>query len=174
MTDFMEALLQFTCPGDQRKKGIQFQLTCNVCRESHKTQVWLCFLLLSFLSTSSCSAHPPLSDLKICVENVKHSIEKSDAMLYAPSTNDIHESKETCTNMMLKCYMLELIMVLDEEGIVSNEADCIIAFSEEHLSPEYNVHCPPCEAYSLRNITIFLDRLNHLLEKEMTIQSDRP
>ena len=41
--------------------------------------------------------------------------------------------------MMLKCYMLELIMVLDEEGIVSSEADCIIAFSEEHMSPEDNV-----------------------------------
>ncbi|XP_040003146.1 interleukin-15-like isoform X4 [Xiphias gladius] len=127
MTDFMTALpvifVQLRCPGDQRLKGVQFQLTCNLCRESHKTQ-------------------------------------KSDAMLYAPSINDIEEK---CKSMSLKCYMLELIMVLDEEDVMNKKASCILDFND-NLQPN-SVACPPCEAYSLKNITIFLDRLNNLLEK---------
>lgn len=72
---------------------------------------------------STCSAQGPhLRDLKHCVEEVKQTIEKSDAMLYAPSTDDI------------------------------------------------KVGCPPCEAYSLKNITVFLARLNHLLEERIASQ----
>ncbi|XP_008300774.1 interleukin-15 isoform X2 [Stegastes partitus] len=122
MTDFMTALhvivLPLTHTGDQRTKGAQFQPTCNLCRESHKTQVWLCFLVLSLLSTSTCAQAfvPETADLKICLRDIKKTIEKSDAMLYAPSVNDI------------------------------------------------KVGCPPCESYSLKNITIFLERLNKLLD----------
>ncbi|XP_067441032.1 interleukin-15 isoform X2 [Thunnus thynnus] len=151
-------------------KGAQFQLTCNLCRESHKTQVWLCFLLLSFLSMSTCSAQGPhLRDLKHCVEEVKQTIEKSDAMLYAPSTDDI---KENCRNMALKCYMLELIMVLNEEKITIDAAYHILNFNEyiKRMPGADQVGCPPCEAYSLKNITVFLARLNHLLEERIASQ----
>lgn len=157
MTDFMTALpvilVQLTCPGDQRA------LTCNLCRESHKTQLWLCFLVLSFLSPSTCSAY---EDLQNCLDKVKPTIKKSDAMLYAPSTNDIEEN---CKMMTLNCYMLELLMVLDEENIVGDKVDCIIEFKEKLSNEDNPVGCPPCEAYSLRNITVFLDRLNHFLEE---------
>lgn len=165
MTDFMKApLFQLICPRDQRAKAAQFQSTCNLCRESHKTQVWLCFLVLSLLSTSTCATSlPETADLQICLKKLRHSIEKSDAMLYAPSTDDI---KDTCKIMSLKCYMLELIMVVREEEVEDNKTDCIFHFSET-LHPE--VGCPPCESYSLKNITIFLDRLNTLLE-EMTFR----
>ncbi|XP_040003144.1 interleukin-15-like isoform X2 [Xiphias gladius] len=143
------------------QKGVQFQLTCNLCRESHKTQVWLCFLVLSFLSISTCAAHrDDTADLQTCLSKIKHTIEKSDAMLYAPSINDIEEK---CKSMSLKCYMLELIMVLDEEDVMNKKASCILDFND-NLQPN-SVACPPCEAYSLKNITIFLDRLNNLLEK---------
>ncbi|XP_023126447.1 interleukin-15-like [Amphiprion ocellaris] len=165
MTDFMTALqlilLPLTCPGEQRTKGSQFQLTCNLCRESHKTQVWLCFLVLSFLNLSTC-AHafvPGTADLKICLRDLRKTIENSDAMLYAPSINDI---KDNCKSMSLKCYILELMMVMDEEEITEPTAiDCIFHFNDS-LQPE--VGCPPCESYSLKNITIFLDRLNNLLD----------
>ncbi|XP_073323501.1 interleukin-15-like [Pagrus major] len=156
--------VQPTCPGDQRAKGIQFLSTCNLCRESHKTQVWLCFLILSFLSTSMCAAPVPnTKHVKDCLQELEKDIKKSDAMLYAPSANEV---KKNCKRMSLRCYMLELVMVVDEEEIRNNFTDCIDDFAE--TLPETDpVGCPPCEAYSLKNITIFLKRLNNLLE-EMT------
>uniref|UniRef100_UPI0037E6FFAB interleukin-15 n=1 Tax=Semicossyphus pulcher TaxID=241346 RepID=UPI0037E6FFAB len=168
MTDFMTAppviLVQPTCPGGQREKGVHFQLTCNLCPESHKTQVWLCFLILSCLSTSTCAdAVPHLDHLQTCLNDLKPSIEKSDAMLYAPSANNV---KENCKKMSLKCYMLELIMVISENEYLEDklETKCILEFNES-LLPEAKVGCP-CEIHSQKNITIFLERLSNLL-KEM-------
>ncbi|XP_069023386.1 interleukin-15 [Embiotoca jacksoni] len=167
MTSFLVILFNLTCHGDQRAKGAQIQPTFSLCRESHKTQVWLCFLVLSLLSTSTC-AMPETADLQSCVTMLVNSsdVKKSDAMLYAPSNNDIEEN---CINMLLKCYMLELMMVINELDIKGNPAQCIFHFNEA-LHPEVNVDCPPCEAYSLNNITIFLDRLNYLLEKMNVLQ----
>ncbi|XP_040893200.1 interleukin-15 isoform X3 [Toxotes jaculatrix] len=147
---------------------VQFQSTCNLCQESHKTQVWLCFLVLSSLSISTCAASADNTrPLQFCLKALQNRIEKSDAMLYAPSVNDI---KENCENVSLKCYMLELIMVLNEEEVNDTIANCIFNFNDI-LRPN-TVGCPPCEAYSLKNITIFLDRLNNLLEK-MTAQKNK-
>ncbi|XP_038569091.1 interleukin-15-like isoform X2 [Micropterus salmoides] len=173
MTDFMKVipviLVQPTCYGEKRAKDVQFQSTCNLCRESHKTQVWLCFLVLSLLSTSMYAASVPGTDIvQTCLEKLKHTIEKSDAMLYAPSRNDYHGN---CKNMTLKCYMLELIMVLNEEEIVDNKVDCILDFNAKLLedqSDQHNTGCLPCEAHSLKNITIFLERLKTLLEEITT------
>ncbi|XP_056264662.1 uncharacterized protein LOC130189747 isoform X2 [Pseudoliparis swirei] len=120
MTAFPVILVQPTCPGGQRAKGVQFQLTCHLYRESHKLEVWLCFLILSFLSTSTCAApEPETFQLLKCLkfEGLKNAIEKSEAMLYAPSSSDI------------------------------------------------KVDCPPCEAYSLKNIKVFLKRLMRLLQE---------
>ncbi|CAB1436393.1 unnamed protein product [Pleuronectes platessa] len=154
MTTLPVICVQLSCPGDQRAKSVQFQF-----HGSH--QVWLWFLVLSFLSLSSwAGADAALADLRMCVTNLKNTIEKSDAMLYSPSIDDIEEN---CENVSLKCYMLELIMVLNEEEVNDGNAGCILAFNER-----LDFHpggCPPCEAYSLQNITIFLDRLNTLLEK---------
>ncbi|XP_070684004.1 interleukin-15 [Pempheris klunzingeri] len=175
MTDFMTALLvilfQPTCPGDKRAKGVPFQLTCNLCQERHTIQVWLCFLVLSFLSTSTYAAStyapslPDTEDVQICLERLIPAIKKSDAMLYAPLTKD-----EDCKIMSLSCYMLELIMVIIEEEIDDNTDHCILEFNE-NLPHEANSvsGCPPCETYSLQNITVFLDSLKDLL-KEMTIK----
>ncbi|XP_044041299.1 interleukin-15-like [Siniperca chuatsi] len=173
MTDFMTALpvvlVQPTWPGDQRAKGIQYQSTCNLCRESHNTQVWLCFLVLSFLSTSTCAASVHgTADVQTCLERLKHTIEKSDAMLYAPSTNEV---KENCKIMSLRCYMLELIMVINEEEIVDHKANCIFDFNETLPSDANYDGCPPCEAFSLKNITIFLDRLSNLLKEMTTVEN---
>ncbi|XP_028323339.1 interleukin-15-like isoform X7 [Gouania willdenowi] len=129
----MKILFGFTCPGDQRgslsrpTKDALFQSTCQLCRESHKTQ-------------------------------------KSDAMLYAPSLNEVEVN---CKNMSLKCYLLELIMVAEEEAVPDNRTACIFHFNET-LSTEDG--CPPCEAYSFENITTFLNRLNNLLEAMATRQ----
>ncbi|KAF0037275.1 hypothetical protein F2P81_010149 [Scophthalmus maximus] len=60
--------------------------------------------------------------------------QKSDAMLYAPSIDDIEEN---CENVSLKCYMLELIMVLDEEEVKGNKASCILAFNDHLDSGSY-------------------------------------
>uniref|UniRef100_A0A3P8SVN0 Interleukin n=1 Tax=Amphiprion percula TaxID=161767 RepID=A0A3P8SVN0_AMPPE len=144
-------------------KGSQFQLTCNLCRESHKTQVWLCFLGILFC------CHYSKPQLFFIVYTLF--FQNSDAMLYAPSINDI---KDNCKSMSLKCYILELMMVMDEEEITEPTAiDCIFHFSDSvcsHITTtarkqtNHGVGCPPCESYSLKNITIFLDRLNNLLD----------
>lgn len=158
-------LTQTTCHGEQPAKGVQFQSVCNLCRDSHKTQVWLCFLVLSFFSTYISAASVTsqnIKDVQVCFNNLKHAIQNSDAMLYAPSINDV---KAECKNMSLKCYMLELMMVIDEEEIVDDNSKCIMYFNQ-HLSSEANiVGCPRCEAYSLKNVTIFLERLRNLLEE---------
>ncbi|XP_056264660.1 interleukin-15-like isoform X1 [Pseudoliparis swirei] len=164
MTAFPVILVQPTCPGGQRAKGVQFQLTCHLYRESHKLEVWLCFLILSFLSTSTCAApEPETFQLLKCLkfEGLKNAIEKSEAMLYAPSSSDI---KENCKMKSLKCYMSELIMVIVEEEIQDPKAHCIFDFNER-LPPDHPVDCPPCEAYSLKNIKVFLKRLMRLLQE---------
>uniref|UniRef100_A0A8P4KGF0 Interleukin-15 n=1 Tax=Dicentrarchus labrax TaxID=13489 RepID=A0A8P4KGF0_DICLA len=155
MTALMSALpvilAQPTCPGDQRAKDVLFQSTCNLCRESHKTQVWLCFLILSFLSPFTCAASvPDVTEVKICLNRLKPAIE------------------ESCKITSLRCYMLELIMVAGEEEIMNNDTECIMDFNDTLPTVE-SVVCPPCEAYSLENITIFLERLNTLLENMATL-----
>ncbi|XP_020484315.1 interleukin-15 [Labrus bergylta] len=166
MTDVMTVppviLVQTTCHRGQRARGDLFLLTCNLCQEGHKTQVWLCFLILSFLGMSTCAvSERDMANLKECLKWIKPSIEKSDALLYAPSANEVEEK---CKNMSLKCYMLELKMVIEEEDIRHKKADCIFDFSDTLPSDANYAGCPPCEAYSLRNITIFLNRLGYLLE----------
>ncbi|XP_075947504.1 interleukin-15 [Anarhichas minor] len=175
MTDLMTAFTvipgQPTCPGDQRAKGVQYWSTCHLCRESHKTQVWLCFLVLSLLSTSTCAApYKSTANLQKCLkglDKLKNAIERSEAMLYAPSNNDI---KENCKRMSLKCYLMELVMVIIEEEIQDAETHCILDFNED-LPPldkqpaAYPVDCPPCEAYALKNITVFMGRFNSLLQE---------
>ncbi|XP_034543004.1 interleukin-15-like isoform X1 [Notolabrus celidotus] len=167
MTGFMTAppviLVNPTYPGDPHTKCIQIQLACNLCPDSHKTQVWLCFFILSFLSTCTCAvSSKDIEHFNICLDHLKSSIQKSDAMLYAPSTNDV---KPACVNMSLNCYMLELKMVIDEEDVWNNYTQCINEFALSLSSSANAVGCPPCEAYSPQNITIFLERLNTLLQR---------
>ncbi|XP_028323179.1 uncharacterized protein LOC114475878 isoform X5 [Gouania willdenowi] len=75
----MKILFGFTCPGDQRgslsrpTKDALFQSTCQLCRESHKTQ-------------------------------------KSDAMLYAPSLNEV-----------------ELVGIFSEQQLAGTQPACTIA-----------------------------------------------
>uniref|UniRef100_A0A3Q3FVB0 Interleukin-15-like n=1 Tax=Labrus bergylta TaxID=56723 RepID=A0A3Q3FVB0_9LABR len=147
MTDVMTVppviLVQTTCHRGQRARGDLFLLTCNLCQEGHKTQVWLCFLILSFLGMSTCAvSERDMANLKECLKWIKPSIEKSDALLYAPSANEVEEK---CKNMSLKCYMLELKMVIEEEDIRHKKADCIFDFSDtlpsdaNYVSPFYKI-----------------------------------
>lgn len=111
-----------------------------------------------------CAAYVPgTQDVQNCLKRLEPTIKRSDAMLYAPLTNDVEEN---CKMMSLRCYMLELMMVMNEEEIM-NEANCIFEFYDTLPAEARSVGCPPCEAYSQKNITVFLDRLNNLLE-EMT------
>ncbi|KAM9856746.1 interleukin-15 isoform 1-T1 [Aulostomus maculatus] len=171
MTAPPATLVQLVCPGDPGATGAQFQLISHLYQGSHKAQVWLCFFVLSLLSTFTCavSAHDSDSDLLICLTNVTPCIEKSDAMLYAPSMN----GKEICQTIYLKCYILELIMVLDEEEIDNDDTRCIRDFIDT-LNPELNlVRCPPCEIYPLKNITEFMKSLNNLLEARASLHADK-
>uniref|UniRef100_A0A3Q1IBH3 Interleukin n=1 Tax=Anabas testudineus TaxID=64144 RepID=A0A3Q1IBH3_ANATE len=125
---------------NQRKK--EFQSTCNLCREK---------MLSNKIFVIFYQPH-------VCI-----TLRKSDAMLYAPSVDEI---KNNCENMSLKCYMLELIMVLDEEEIEDQATKCIISFNEFLQPPNVSSDgCPACETYSLKNTSTFLDRLKTLLEK---------
>ncbi|KAG7485125.1 interleukin-15-like isoform X1 [Solea senegalensis] len=156
MTDLMTALIfvQLLNPGDQRAKGIQFQ--------SYNTQVWLCFLIISFLGHPTCAvSKTDAANLQSCLTKLNQTIEKSDAMLYAPSVDVMNDN---CKDMKLKCYMWELIMVLNEEEITDTTANCIFEYNDDLKFNSFG--CLPCEAYSLQNTTTFLDRLYDLL-KEM-------
>uniref|UniRef100_A0A672YVA5 Interleukin n=1 Tax=Sphaeramia orbicularis TaxID=375764 RepID=A0A672YVA5_9TELE len=154
---------QPTCPGDPPPKRVQFLLTCNQSPDSHRTQVWLCFLILSVLCSIACAyTGPETGGLQQCLENLKNAIEKSDAMLYAPSINDI---KEDCESASLRCYMLELKMVLEELEIRDKNAFCVFHFMVAVDMIPNTGSCPACEAHALKNSTIFLERLNTLLNK---------
>ncbi|XP_031132940.1 interleukin-15 isoform X3 [Sander lucioperca] len=162
MTDFMTALpvilIQPTYPGD-------LQAASTSSRPATFAEI---ATKLSFLSTSTSAAFVPVpntSHAQICLKSLKNAIEKSDAMLYAPSANDVEEN---CKVMSLRCYIWELLVVIMEEEIVGPKANCIFDFNAR-LPKDNFVGCRPCEAYSLKNITVFLDRLNNLLE-EMTTQ----
>uniref|UniRef100_A0A3Q3IPY6 Interleukin n=1 Tax=Monopterus albus TaxID=43700 RepID=A0A3Q3IPY6_MONAL len=114
-----------------KHKGIQLQSTCNLCRESHKPQVWLCVLV------------------------------------------------ENCDNEMLRCYILELMMAINEAELQAEVEAEVFGTKERCIFDYFHLYyfsetlhnsvspgdCRPCEAYSLQNITIFLERLNNLLEK---------
>ncbi|KAM3623353.1 uncharacterized protein V6R79_010081 [Siganus canaliculatus] len=169
MAHFMTALpvilVQTTDPGDKRTKDVHFHSTCNLYQGSHKTQVWLCFLVLSFLSAYTCAASIPdtYKSAQHCLKNLRSSIENYDSVLYTPSTNVAAH----CKVMSLRCYMLELVMVIHEKELLDKNTECIMDFSET-LPEHESVDCPPCEANS-NNITIFLKNLNGLLEY-MTVQ----
>ncbi|NP_001028220.1 interleukin 15 [Takifugu rubripes] len=166
MRDFM--MVQPTCLGEQRATGVHFQSSCHLCREILKAQVWFHLFVLCFLSPYTCAASvPETRGVQICVKALRPAIENSDAMLYAPSANSV---KKQCKNMSLRCYMLELIMVINEEEIMDNNANCISDFNEI-LPTDNSVGCPPCEEYAIRNITIFLGRLQSLLEELNVIQN---
>ncbi|XP_032355706.1 interleukin-15 isoform X3 [Etheostoma spectabile] len=159
MTNFMTALPvildQPTYPGDLRAASTSSRPTTFAERDTK----------FSFLSTSTSAAPvPSTSHAHICLKDLKNAIEKSDAMLYAPSASDV---KENCKMMSLRCYILELLVVIMEEEIVGPRANCIRDFNAT-LPKDNPVGCQPCEAYSLKNITVFLDRLNNLLEEMNT------
>ncbi|KAM9818594.1 uncharacterized protein ACBT44_008773 [Syngnathus typhle] len=145
--------------------GIRLSLCPHLCRDRHTTQVWLCVFVLSLLVSTSCALSPDHSEtLQKCLSSLTPSIEESSAMLYAPSMNEI---RAKCHHLSLKCYFLELVMVMDEEEVaLDTNTDCIHNFNDM-LQTERNalqVNCPPCEAHSVGNITTFLDRLNTLLQ----------
>nr|UNA06292.1 interleukin [Hippocampus erectus] len=146
--------------------GTRLRLCPHLCRDRRTTQVWLCVFVLSFLSsTSSALSAQDSEDLQLCLRSLTPSIEESRAMLYAPSMNDIQAK---CHLVSLKCYFLELVMVMDEEEVDGDNiyGNCLHDFNEA-LLPEgdaLQVSCPPCEAHSLGNVTTFLDRLKTLLQ----------
>ncbi|XP_054875832.1 interleukin-15 isoform X1 [Poeciliopsis prolifica] len=161
MTALQVILLQLSLPRDQRAKSDLFQSTWKLCcRDSHKTQVWLCFFTLSFL-TSCASATPiKVGDLQTCLEKeLKVTIEKSTAKLYSPKAEDMTVG---CQQKVLSCYMLELMMVFEEEDTEPTKTQCVFNFNST-LSPETN--CPECEIHSLENSTVFYERLLNILQK---------
>lgn len=158
--------LQPLCSGHSQK-GILQHLIPRLCTGGHRGQAWLYLLILGVLCRSTWAyGVPETKDLQRCLENLTHLIEKSDAMLYAPSMDEI---KENCDNLTLLCYMWELEMVFIEEQIQDDDTDCISSFTRELKSPEASIgRCPPCEATAQRNSTIFLDNLKTLLKKLLT------
>uniref|UniRef100_A0A087XMF1 Interleukin n=1 Tax=Poecilia formosa TaxID=48698 RepID=A0A087XMF1_POEFO len=163
--EFMTALqvihLQLRLPRDQRAKSDLFQSTWKLCcRDSHKTQVWLCFFTLSLLTSCVSATKIDVQDLQTCLQkDLKGAIEKSNAKLYAPKTEDMTDS---CQQKVLFCYMLELMMVFEEEDTEPSKTQCIFNFNRT-LLPEKN--CPACEIYSLENSKVFYNRLLNILQK---------
>uniref|UniRef100_A0AAQ6ISW2 Interleukin n=1 Tax=Anabas testudineus TaxID=64144 RepID=A0AAQ6ISW2_ANATE len=115
------------------------------------------FVCLSFLSLTTSLQLEDDPCLHIKSNNVQY-IARLVVYLFPVANN--------CENMSLKCYMLELIMVLDEEEIEDQATKCIISFNEFLQPPNVSSDgCPACETYSLKNTSTFLDRLKTLLEK---------
>ncbi|XP_034043724.1 interleukin 15, like isoform X2 [Thalassophryne amazonica] len=131
--------------------GAQFLLSCSLCRLSHTTQAWLCFFVLS------------AAEVSMCLDNMSDIIKKSDALLYTPSINDIEEN---CIISSFSCYMLELEVIFFEQDIVENEdVDCIFHYKDALPSETHSASCQPCEAYALKNTTVFFNSLKALLEE---------
>ncbi|XP_067106650.1 interleukin-15 isoform X2 [Osmerus mordax] len=110
-----------------------------------------------------------LKELQEILKETKEIIEKSDALVYAPVFDNIPES---CSKMFLKCYLLDLEIILQEEemldvtycrshNIRSFIEDCstLFTFSSEN--------CLPCES-EIVNTTIFIERLDELLKAMMS------
>ncbi|XP_034043726.1 interleukin 15, like isoform X4 [Thalassophryne amazonica] len=153
MRHFATALLviELTSSREQRPKGAQFLLSCSLCRLSHTTQAWLCFFVLS------------AAEVSMCLDNMSDIIKKSDALLYTPSINDIEEN---CIISSFSCYMLELEVIFFEQDIVENEdVDCIFHYKDALPSETHSASCQPCEAYALKNTTVFFNSLKALLEE---------
>ncbi|XP_054636426.1 uncharacterized protein LOC129183335 isoform X2 [Dunckerocampus dactyliophorus] len=111
-----------------RASVTQRRLRPHLCSDRHTTQVWLCVFVLSILTTASCALTVSQSaDVQHCVSNLRPSIKKSDAMLYAPSMNDIHAK---CHLLSLECYIKELLMVINEEDVENTYVHCILNFND--------------------------------------------
>ncbi|XP_014064929.1 uncharacterized protein isoform X2 [Salmo salar] len=145
-------------------------------------ELWNCFLILSCLSAT---AHLPIAgaaethgmsigdveELQWELLNLKSTIEKSDACLYAPTNDDIYD--DNCIFKFLHCYLLELEVVLIEDMQVTDDYHDKIKTSiyhrknklEEHEHQYNSSGCSPCEAQRVANSTIFLYNLERLLEK---------
>ncbi|XP_049576318.1 uncharacterized protein [Syngnathus scovelli] len=142
--------------------GTRLSLCPHLCRDRRTTQVWLCVFVLSLFFSSSCALS--LGDSKRvqqCLSGLTPSIEESSAMLYAPSMNEI---RAKCHHLSLKCYLEELVMVIDEEEVDNVYANCIEEFNETLQTESNAVNCQPCETHSLGNVTTFLDRFKTLLQ----------
>lgn len=161
MTAPLVILLQHTPSRDQRAKSNLFQSTWKLCcRDSHKTQVWLCFFTLSLLTSCiSASRLTNTQDLQTCLKHLKGTIEKSDAMLYSPPI----PLTDRCQHQVLQCYMLELRVIFEEEEIAdTNDVQCFYHFNKT-LLPERN--CPECETHPLKNSNEFFKGLMDLLQQ---------
>ncbi|XP_077462317.1 interleukin-15 [Stigmatopora argus] len=131
--------------------------------DGRATHVWTSVFMLSLLNSASCTLSLHQSkDAQLCLRMLTPAIKASGAMLYAPTMDDIQTK---CHLLSLKCFILELVMVIEEEEVDDEVSDCVRNFAEslrDHQS--HAPSCPPCEAHSLGNITTFLDRLNKLLQ----------
>ncbi|XP_056136684.1 interleukin-15 isoform X3 [Lampris incognitus] len=149
------------------EKDVRFHLSSIHYQRRHNFEVWFAFLILSFLGTSTCATAAPSKSykthvLQLCLKKMKHIFEKSDALLYSPSIDDIPEN---CGIMSLKCYILELVVVLYEEDLLkSDDAECIFHFNATLSSQASSVSCPSCETQTLKSATIFLERMVILLQ----------
>ncbi|XP_035993449.1 uncharacterized protein LOC118563226 isoform X1 [Fundulus heteroclitus] len=196
MTALQVIHLQVTFPRHQRAKSDQFQKSWKqFYRNSHKTQVSLCFFTLSLL-TSCISATPVngTADLQICLKGLKDAIEGFSAReqnswfhqlqaviqllkqqssprpphyhhlvwlnLMPCCTPQVQPAKQ-CTHKVLRCYMLELKVIIREENVDINKTECILIF-DERLKPETN--CSECEVYPLENSTTFYNKFKTILE----------
>ncbi|CDQ83279.1 unnamed protein product [Oncorhynchus mykiss] len=145
-------------------------------------ELWNCFIILSCLSAT---AHLPIAgaaethgmtiddvkELQSELKNLKSTIEKSDACLYAPTNDDIYN--DNCIFKFMHCYLLELEVVLFEDMSVTDNYHDEIKTSiyhrkkrlEEHERQYNSSRCSPCEAQRVANSTIFLYNLERLLER---------
>ncbi|XP_072772460.1 uncharacterized protein il2 [Nerophis lumbriciformis] len=147
-----------------RASGTQRRPRPHLCRDRHKTQGWLCVFVLSILNKTSCALDVRDSEkVQKCLRHLTPFIKNSDAMLYAPSMNDIQTK---CLLFSLECYVKELLMVIKEEEVKADNiyANCIFAFGRQLKSESFQVSCLPCEAHSLGDISTFLRELEKLLQ----------
>lgn len=162
-----------TCPGHSQK-SVLLQLILDLCTEGHQGQVWLCLLILGVLCRCTWAySGPDPSELQVCLDELTNAIKKSDALLYTPSVDGA--TKESCHGLLLSCYMLELKMVFFEEQLENDYTNCVFDFIDR-LNNNVQAHtgsCPPCEAATLKNSTMFLRNLKDFLEMLMSYKGKR-
>nr|QBS13675.1 interleukin 15 [Plecoglossus altivelis] len=144
-------------------------------RRRGNAALWNCIFMISiFTGLTSLPATVAedlqnIMELQVILKETKKIIEKSDAPVYAPVFDNIPEN---CSDVALKCYLLELEVILQEEEmlcVTCHQSHNIRSFIEDcsSLSNLPSENCLPCES-EIVNTTIFIKRLDELLKAMMS------
>ncbi|XP_065151334.2 interleukin-15 isoform X1 [Paramisgurnus dabryanus] len=145
------------------------------CFENHlecplNSEVWNSFLILSCLSAllpvADSQRVQELKDLQNALEKTEYLFNRSSAILYTPNPDSINE----CTYKFLDCYLLEMNVVVHEEGTAEqvNENDFLLLKNVVEYRKHNHTAPHLCETQELTDSPVFYQRMKTFLQKLTT------